>query len=745
MTTIKAFLTGSLLLAVFLLSSGVAHSKITIDGQPDEPEWAEARIFSDFAVIDPYTLDTPRFQTEAKILSLPEGLAVAFICEQPSGEARTRTTTMPDAASFDSDYVSVMVDFDGTHDVAYEFSVSLSGSYRDGTITLQNRINYDWDGVWGRAVHEEDQRWTAEILLPWSIVGMREGEGDIRQIGVLFQRGLNSKNEKFAFPGLSQLKSPFMSNFAKIEVAKYLDRQLDLRPYVTVLNDLVKGHAESNAGFDLFWKPNGGFQLAATVNPDFGQVESDELVINFSATETFFSDKRPFFTENQGLFVASMPPGQSQLIHTRRIGGPSDDGGGPSDIDGALKIIGSAGIVDYGLFAAWEANDAGRSFYAARLNIPAEHWSLGLTTTYTDRPFLDRTALVNAFNYSLTWEKVFVRGLALMSDIHVETDGSKGYGAYCSFEYNPSDQWRLRGIYTRYDDKLDTNDMGYLARNGFEDRYLLVEFLQTDFPEDSRTAGVTWMLKAIQSLTYAGEDLPNAFTFTRTARMRSGTTITTEVVYNSDGYDDRISRGNGMVYLNDRLKGTLSYSTQRRGMWRKSAALKVFQEGVEDWGVGLEGTVTCYPHDTVTADVTLKPRWSRDWLIWLEDDLLASFSQSQMSADIAATWFPAQKHEVRLRTQWLVIDAEAEQGYRIGADSRLIPSDDAINDFAATSFGLQFRYRYEFKPLSDFYLVYSRGGSDYINNPEDDIWELFGTTTSLRDSDQILLKLRYRF
>ena len=55
-------------------------------------------------------------------------------------------------------------------------------------------------------------------------------------------------------------------------------------------------------GADIQWKPSGSFQLTAALNPDFGQVEADELVVNFDAIEVLFSDKRPFFAENQALF-----------------------------------------------------------------------------------------------------------------------------------------------------------------------------------------------------------------------------------------------------------------------------------------------------------------------------------------------------------------------------------------------------------------------------------------------------------
>ena len=144
----------------------------------------------------------------------------------------------------------------------------------------------------------------------------------------------------------------------------------------------------------MFWKPNGQTQLLATVNPDFGQVESDDLVVNFDATETFISDKRPFFTENQGIFEFTTPSDFSQLLYTRRVGGPADDGEGAGDIIGALKLNGSLGATKYGLFAADEAETVGRTFTALRLVRDFSTQNLGLMATNVDRPFLDRKATV---------------------------------------------------------------------------------------------------------------------------------------------------------------------------------------------------------------------------------------------------------------------------------------------------------------------------------------------------------------
>jgi len=288
--------------------------------------------------------------------------------------------------------------------------------------------------------------------------------------------------------------------------------------------------------------------------------------------------------------------------------------------------------------------------------------------------------------------------------------------------------------------------MGYINRNNYYEEYFYGEWRQTGFTEDSRTAGVTWTGRIINRNNLGGMLIHRSLYLDRNEKMRSGSDIDFNIMYLFPAYDDLLSRGNGPVYLNDRLTTNLSYSTQRRGIWRKSFGLSVFQEGYDNWATSLSGTVSLYPNEHITVDLTVKPLWSRDWLIWVqEDNQLASFSRRQLSMNFGTTWFPAERHEVRLRTQWLVIDADLEQAFQIGPESRLVPSNDAINNFAAINFGFQLRYRYELAPLSNFYMVYSRGGLDYIYNQEESTLGLFSKSTNLRKSDQILFKLSYRF
>ena len=735
----------ALILIVTLVEPCIGFAAIDVDGCLNEPEWEEAKVFRDFVVIEPLTLDTPSLPTKALLLSLPEGLAVAFICDHPPEVKRTRTITPRDVRKFESDAVSLIIDFDATGEIAYEFDVSLSGSYAEGIITNENSSNYDWDALWQCAVNEESQRWTVEILLPWSIAAMRQTVGETRQIGVSFQREIYKTQERLAFPMEILDRSRLVSDLAKIEVKCYSAQEFDLWPYITVLNDLLHDSITTKAGLDVFWKPSGGFQVSATLNPDFGQVESDDLVIDFSAVETSYNDKRPFFTENQGIFQSQTPKGD-QIIYTRRIGGPSDKDGNASDIDGAIKIIGSTESINYGVFTAQEADDEGRSFYAGRVVFPAANWSVGALSTYVDSPFLNRYALVNTIDYYLKWSDSWrLLGQFINSEIDTDVVDNSSYGGYSLFEYTPNEQWLQELILIRYDDSLDINDMGYLIRNNLEEMTFSSEYRQTDFPENSRLSAVTWLIKMTMSRNTDDIKLPGTIVFSRSEKIRSGSNMSIQINLQTDGYDDLISRGNGLVWLNERWGATFSYGTPRRGAWSKSLALKIFQEGYEDWGAGIQCNVTWYMHEKLNFDLSLNPSWSRDWLIWLQSDHFGSYSRRQASSEIAANWFPAEKHEIRMRAQWLTINADSGQGYRLGLNSRLVQDNNPIENFAVINYGFQLRYRYEIAPLSDFYFVYSRGGIENIDNPDKSTLSLLGASTRIRNADQILVKLRYRF
>ncbi|KAG9551955.1 hypothetical protein KCV01_g22989, partial [Aureobasidium melanogenum] len=349
--------------ALFLalcFASASAVAEVKIDGHIDPAEWAGAQHITDFHVTQPWTGKAASQPIEAWVLSTPKGLAVAVRVTQPSSIPRSKQQARRDEDAR-VDRVNVMVDFDADGRVGYDFEVKSQGGIADEVITNENDFSYDWDGIWEHATSEDDQGYSVEILIPWYIAPMRKASGNTRTIGLYIDRIIAATGERAAWPTVAFDRGRFLSSFQKLEVPAYSQSLFAVTPYLVARTDRAHGGTSFQQGADILWKPNGQTQVTATINPDFGQVESDDLVVNFSPTETFFTDKRPFFTENQGIFDFSLLDDYSQLVYTRRVGGASDDGRGSADISAAVKVNGSVGSTSYGILTAQEKGDAGRT------------------------------------------------------------------------------------------------------------------------------------------------------------------------------------------------------------------------------------------------------------------------------------------------------------------------------------------------------------------------------------------------
>ncbi|HWS28157.1 MAG TPA: DUF5916 domain-containing protein [Xanthomonadales bacterium] len=740
----------AILCVALLLSASVlaAKPKLTIDGEVDEAAWAKAQVFRDFVVVEPYTLAQPSHPTEALLLSTPEGIAIAFRCSQPAGVPRLQSLT-PRDADIPGDRVNVFIDFNGDGETAYNFTIALSGAIQDATITNENYYSPDWDGDWKHAVAETDTGWSAEFLIPWTVASMKGSGAPKRTIALMFDRVLGHSSERSGFPVASFRRPRFVSEFSKVEIEQYQASIFQVFPYVSTNYDFVGDAGDAKAGADLYWKPSGDLQLTAALNPDFGQVEADELVVNFDAIETFFSDKRPFFTENQGLFDLRTPD-SGLLIYTRRIGGPrDDDGAGAAEIDVALKLNGSALGFDYGVMTAQEsqyASDIGSLFYAQRLLRTGENFSVGYLGTWTDRPFLQREALVNAVdgNWRVN-EHWALTGQTILSGIDESGSDKDGAGAWTRIDYTPNAAWRQELELTHFDGQLDFNDMGYQRRASLNEAEWTIENQQTVADEASSMRGKVWRLELQARSNDSGDRLPDVLVLDHTLQFRDGSEVLLDFYRESSGYNDLISRGNGLVRLPARNQYYAEYESRRIGRWQFELAGRIFQEGLDGYAREARTELAFFASDTLTADGSLSWIDSDDWLIWEQDTLFARFERQQLTTEVNLNWFPAPHHEVRVKLQWLALAAQDARSERITAGGDLQPSTDVIEDFTVNNLGVQIRYRWEFAPQSDFYVVYGRGGFVELQDDRSDFGELLDEALSLRDSDQLLVKVRKRF
>jgi hypothetical protein len=732
---------------VLLLVAAFPSLAVEIDGTIDPLEWQDAQQVTEFRKTQPFSGEPAPHATEVWFLSTPQGLAVAFRNVQPPEVIRTRQRVQRDFEE-QVDRVNVMVDFDGDHRTGYAFTLSSTDGISDAVITNENGFNNDWDGNWQHAVSEDDAAWTAEILIPWHIAPMRDAKGDQRTLAIYFDRVIAMTGERMAWPMTNWERSRFLSEFAPVEVTNYKQSLLAVTPYISGLRDIANGHSELDGGMDVFWKPSGQLQLTATVNPDFGQVESDDLVVNFEATEVFVRDKRPFFTESQGIFEFTTPSDFSQLLYTRRVGALSDEGDGSTDITGALKLNGSVGRTNYGLFVADEAETTGRLFTAMRLARDFDKQDLGLMVTHVDRPFINREATVVGIddNWRPT-DRLNVRSRVIGSDVKQNGTSLSDSGATLLVDYDMDHGWRQQWLGMHFGNNLQINDAGYLARNSVNYGHWQAKRLFTDLPAASRFASHDWLWRASTNYNDHGQLLGHQLRIGRESQLRDGSFAFSQLNINSARVNDLLTRGNGAVNLPANFNYYASYDVPRKGDWAFESESQIFSGGLSGnhrIGYRLELTPIYFINDALNLYVGVNATRSRDWLVWQYDNLIGSFNQRQMDFSTGFNWTISDRQELRLKLEAIGIDARIREGYRVDVNGTANVSNDTIDDFTVSSLAFQIRYRFELAPLSYLYIVYGRGGSKDTSG-SDHIGRVLGDSVSLHDDEQLLIKFSYRF
>ena len=206
---------------------------------------------------------------------------------------------------FDRDSINITLDTSGNGRYGYWFGLNLGNSLSDGTLLPEKRFSSEWDGVWRASSRKTEDGWSGEFHIPWSTVSMPEEEGG-RRLGLFMSRKVAHLDERWGWPALPFTVPKFISALKSLRLDGINPKQqYSFSPFATAAYDKTNQETRFRSGLDFFWRPSTDFQMTGTLNPDFGSVESDDVVINLSATETFFPEKRLFFLEGQDIFVAS--------------------------------------------------------------------------------------------------------------------------------------------------------------------------------------------------------------------------------------------------------------------------------------------------------------------------------------------------------------------------------------------------------------------------------------------------------
>ena len=418
---------------------------LKLDGEFSEAVWEHAPAITDFRQRDPKEGAQPSFATDVRVAYDSTSLYVAVAAHDSDPAHIVGLRTRRDTSS-PSDWIRVMIDSFHDRRSAFEFAVNPAGVKMDRYWFNDGNDDVGWDAVWDVAVSRDATGWRAEFRIPFSQLRFRP---DTTTFGFAVIREIGRLNETDTWPLLAKSANGFVSSFGdltnlrvsgspkRLEVVPYVVGQVTTNPPAGANPLIDHTDPQGSVGVDLKYAVRPGMTLTATVNPDFGQVEADPAVVNLSAFETFFSERRPFFVEGSGMFQFDVDCNDGQcsgLFYPRRIGRAPrgepalPDGAyasvpGQTTILGAAKLTGRAGKFSIGAMNAWTADENATialgtsrttqsvepltSYSVVRARREFENQStLGFIATSTNRRLAADTSFLpgNAYTGGVDWD-----------------------------------------------------------------------------------------------------------------------------------------------------------------------------------------------------------------------------------------------------------------------------------------------------------------------------------------------------
>ena len=304
-----------------------------IDGVLDDAVWNSARVITDFVQKIPNEGAEPSEITEVRLLYDNDALYIGARLRRRDPSAIRTSVTRRDGDS-DSEVFTVSLDTYLDRRTAYSFSVS-SGGVRGDFYHAQDSEDSgresQFDPVWSARSRVDEQGWAAELRIPFS--QLRFNAAEQQQWGLELTRNIADKSERIQWVLIPVSAAGFASNFGRLEgiagipparrfeVMPYVASDLSYRANVNPANPF-NDRVGSRAGADLKYGLGPNLTLDATINPDFGQVELDPAVVNLTAFETVFEERRPFFIEGNELLTGRGQSfiGRPSWFYSRRIG-----------------------------------------------------------------------------------------------------------------------------------------------------------------------------------------------------------------------------------------------------------------------------------------------------------------------------------------------------------------------------------------------------------------------------------------
>jgi hypothetical protein len=305
-----------------------------LDGRLDDAAWRLAPAAGAFTQKSPREGAAPSETTTVRVVYDSDALWIGIDCLQTGAPVVPRLTRRD--REVEADWVSVSLDTRRDGKSAFVFEVNAGGALLDAVRFNDGDFSLDWDENWDARVSVRQGGWSAEYRIPFRI--LRYQSRPEQSWGFEVRRYVSMKQETDEWALISRAAGGEVSHYGRLDGLVGLSARtpFELRPFVlgrvrrqdattltvpTLGNTTFTGNLPAvtdfspSLGLDLKWHATQDLTIDGTINPDFAQVEADQLVLNLTTYETYYPEKRPFFLEGAELYATPF-----QLLYTRRIG-----------------------------------------------------------------------------------------------------------------------------------------------------------------------------------------------------------------------------------------------------------------------------------------------------------------------------------------------------------------------------------------------------------------------------------------
>jgi len=762
------------------------QNPVYIDGELTEMDWYGSDLKKDFIQYAPVNGDSATEKTAFLVLYDDENLYLGvYVAEQNPSSVMGALRRKDDMAL--SDYIWLYIDTENRGRSGYKFGVNPSGVRYDGYISNDDEVDYSWDGIWdvkvrrdyGNQIDDKATRrigWTAEFRIPFST--LQYDKDKTEEWGFNITRFKGSTFEQMWWKSKEVTEPGLVSHLGKITGISNIKSagKFEILPGSIITANSEEFKSESaligssrlhyNISSDFKYDITTSTRLEASVNPDFGQAEVDPAVLNLSAYETYFPEKRTFFVNGADIFATPF-----QLFYSRRIGRTTYEGN-IVPINVAGKLTGKSGNTTFGVISALtEAKDErGNTAFLigrAKRSFNKGNTNFGILFTHLNDLNSSKTPLAIGFD----WGHQLFNNQFVFSGQYAQSkiDTLSGKGIMLHFSKIGGRHWNFSLDADLRDKNFNIDAIGFLDRNNVNSYYMNQSYFTTDpiwkFQETSTTLSMWYQETPEEIISKEKLVLSTGISLGTSITLLNQWSFGLDISKKLSGYDDVDTRRYGDLGFVIEDPGTISISSwiaPKPGK-KVNQQLSIFG-GKDDYASkwhGLSYNLELSPREHYSISIAPDYAWNYDESQFIDTytdttSLYGALTSQTISIGIRSNYSFTPDMSLQLFVQpfvaigrydkygWLTQNKTYPFYGSNASDTWTVSDLPWSEDFNRKSLNWQSVFRWEYRPGSVFFLVWSFSSADNESLPGE--FDIPGSFKNLFDqvaTHKFLIKYNY--